>query len=137
MRILALDIGDKWTGIAISDPLGITARPLKTVASADLIASLAVIIIEQKVTSIVVGYPETLRGTESAQTKKVLAIYALIQEKFPAVECLLCDERYTSQEAADLKKATTKEARLQQHAVAAAFILRSHLDYLYSQKEID
>lgn len=137
MRMLALDVGDKWTGIAISDPLGITARPFKTIDSSALLTSLSSIIVEQKVTTIIVGYPETLRGTESAQTKKVLTIFELIKIKFASIECHLCDERYTSQEAAELKKTRTKEDRLKQHAIAAAFILRTYLDSLYNQKELD
>jgi len=134
MRTLALDIGDRWTGIAISDPLGITARPYKTIDSAILIVTLEEIIAKERVSTIIIGYPETLRGTESEQTKKVKAIYENIQKTFPLIVCLLRDERFTSQQAAKLKKSTNKEQKLQQHAIAAAFILNSYLDYLQFQK---
>lgn len=137
MRILALDIGDRWTGIAISDPLGITARPYKTIDSALLFETLSLIITKERVGTIIVGYPETLRGTESEQTKKIVTIYEAIQKHFSSIECLLRDERFTSQQAAKLKKATNKEEKLDRHAVAAAFILSSYLDYLEFQKADD
>jgi len=71
MKILALDIGDRWTGIAISDPLGIIARPYDTVATHQLIDVLERIITLENISTIVVGMPITLRGLESEQTKKV------------------------------------------------------------------
>ena len=49
MRILALDIGDKWTGVAISDPLGIIARPFTTLDSAVLFNELKKIVATEKV----------------------------------------------------------------------------------------
>lgn len=137
MRIVALDIGDRWTGVAISDPIGITARPYGTIESEHLIEKLTTIVAKERVGTIIVGYPETLRGTESDQTKKIVGIYTIIQEKFPSIECLLRDERFTSQQAAKLKKATSKEQKIQQHSVAAAFILNSYIDYLQFQKAND
>ena len=74
MKILALDIGDRWTGVAISDPLGILPRPYDTIKSAELFSSLEQIIQKERIATIVVGLPTTMRGTESEQTKKVLAL---------------------------------------------------------------
>lgn len=61
MKLLGLDIGDVWTGIAISDALGITSRPLKTVKTKELISALDEILQTQTVSTIVVGYPQTDR----------------------------------------------------------------------------
>ena len=71
MKILALDIGDKWTGTAVSDPLGIIARPYKTVETKELEIFLSETIGSENIEKIIVGYPKTMRGTESEQTKKI------------------------------------------------------------------
>lgn len=135
MRIAALDLGDVWIGIAIADPLGITARPYSTIKLADLSATIAKLIEHEQVTTIVVGDPQTLRGTESAQTVKVRAQVAQLHNQFPAVTWALWDERLTSKQAAQIHKGTDKKEKLQQHAVAAALILRSYLDHLAWQQQ--
>lgn len=130
MRTAALDIGDVWTGIAISDPLGITARPLTTVHSANLVSFLAQLIQEQQVSTMVVGHPQTLRGTSSDQTRKVEQVVVDLEKQFATIEWVLWDERMTSKQAAHIKHAKNKEEKLAQHAVAAALILRTYLDHV-------
>jgi len=134
MRILALDLGDRWVGSAISDPLGITSRPYKTVPLSDLFDFLTGVIKTENIGMFLVGYPQTLRGTESEQTKTVIALYEKIKEAFPTINVLLCDERFTSKQAAQLKKASNKDEKLLQHSVAAALILTTYLDLLQFQK---
>ena len=129
MKIIALDIGDRWTGIAISDPTGIIARPLTTVATADLEDYLSRLILDESVTCIVAGYPKTLRGTESEQTRKTIQRVQDLQKKFTHVTWELWDERLTSKQAAQIKQARTKEEKLASHARAAALILSSYLEY--------
>ena len=82
MRILALDIGDRWTGVAISDPLGILPRPYDTSKTVDLYPFLEKVIEKERVSIIVVGLPTTLRGTESEQTKKIITMTDELKEKF-------------------------------------------------------
>lgn len=136
MRIIALDIGDAWTGVAISDFAGITARPLVTLSSINLIAQLEELIKKEKVTEIIIGYPQTMRGTESDQTRKVNATADEIKKAFPAITCSMLDERFTSKQASLLsnKKIKTKEDKNKEHAVAAAILLKSYLDHLYFLK---
>jgi putative Holliday junction resolvase len=128
-----LDIGDVWTGVAISDPAGITARPLTTLHSTNLLEQIKELVTAQKVTKIIIGYPQTVRGTESAQTKKVVQVAHEIETLLVPIPCILLDERFTSQQAASLskKKIKTKEDKHKEHAVAAALILKSYLDHLY------
>src|ERR1700690_325015 len=128
MRILALDIGDRWVGTAISDPLGITSRPYKTIELPNLFSFLTDVIKAENIGMFLVGYPQTLRGTESEQTKIVITWYEKIKATFPAINVLLCDERFTSKQAAQLKKASNKDEKLLQHSVAAALILTTYLD---------
>jgi putative Holliday junction resolvase len=129
MKILALDIGDRWTGVAISDPLGILPRPYTTLKTAELFTSLEQIIAKERISTIVVGLPTTMRGTESDQTKKVLAMTEELKKLFPAIEWKMWDERLTSKQAATLRSTKTKEDKLRSHAIAAAIFLSSYLEY--------
>ena len=129
MKILALDIGDRWIGVAISDPLGILPRPYDTAKASELYDFLEKVIKKEHIATIVVGLPTTMRGTESEQTKKIIAMTHELEEKFPQVEWKLWDERLTSKQAASIKSAKTKEQKLQSHAIAAALILQTYLDY--------
>ena len=130
MKILALDIGDVWTGIAISDALGITSRPYQTVHTPELEKELQEIFSEEPIKAVVVGHPKTLKGTKSAQTIKTEQAAEKLKKAFPDKEWVLWDERYSSQQAAKLIRPKTKEKKLEVHAVAAAFFLMSYLDSL-------
>lgn len=133
-KILALDLGDQWTGSAISDTLGFTAKPLQTIATADLEQFITKLLVKERLQEIIIGYPITLRGTESEQTKKIILKKNELKEKFPHVVWNLWDERLTSKQAGLLKKTRTKEEKLTSHSIAAAFILQSYLDYRFTQK---
>lgn len=136
MRILALDIGDRWTGSAISDPLKMFARPYKTVKTNELEHFLEQTITQEKIEAIVVGHPKTLRGTESEQTKKTKEHKKRLEKLFPTISWHLWDERLTSKMAARIKKEKTKEDKLKGHSIAAALILESYLSYLQNRKNI-
>ncbi len=133
MKVLALDIGDVWTGIAISDALGITCRPYKTVATEQLLKKLLELCEQEPIKTIVVGHPKTLKGTKSAQTVKTEAFAQTLEEKIPQVEWVLWDERLSSKQAEKLVRPKTKEKKLESHAVAAALFLMSYLDFLKFQ----
>ncbi|HTM06266.1 MAG TPA: Holliday junction resolvase RuvX [Patescibacteria group bacterium] len=139
MRIIALDIGDAWTGVAISDFAGITARPLTTLSSINLIDQLKLLIDKERVTKIIIGYPQTMRGTESEQTKKVNATADEIKKAFLELSCIMLDERFSTQQASliNKKKFKTKEEKNREHAIAAAILLKSYLDHLYFLKTQD
>ena len=129
MKTGALDIGDVWTGIALSDALGITAKPYKTVKTVDLKNELEILIPKELITTIIVGLPKTMKGTESQQTEKVRAVFSDLENQFPNTEWKLWDERLSSKRAKNLKKPMTKEDKLHIHAIAAAFILSSYLSF--------
>lgn len=134
MKVAAFDIGDRWTGVALSDPLGFLARPYETVHTSQLYDFVSSLTIKEQVTTIVVGLPLTMKATESEQTKKVKEIAQSLQEKYPHIEWVLWDERLTSKQAARIKTAKTKEEKLRSHAIAAALILSSYLEYKQTQK---
>ena len=104
-RILALDVGDKRIGLAITDPLGLTAQPLftlhRTTPRADLKA-IARFIRQHKVTSLVVGNPLHADGTPSAQAAKAQAFAKALESEHPTLTHHLLDERLTTREAHEL-----------------------------------
>lgn len=128
-RILALDIGDQWTGIAMSDTLKMLAKPLETVKTSTLINHLKKLIDTHHVKTIIIGNPITLKGTESAQTKKVHAIKKQLEDALPTITWVLWDERLTSKQATAMQRKLMKQEALKEHAIAAAIILQTYLDY--------
>lgn len=129
MKIIALDLGDVWTGSAISDELGITARPYETIKTTELIPFLDNLIKNESISTIVVGHPKTMGGRQSEQTKKVVAKKEELQTALPDITWVLWDERLSSKQAAGIKKIKTKEDKIASHSVAAAVILTGYLLY--------
>jgi len=137
MILMALDLGDVWTGIAITDAARIIARPLTTVATNDLKPFLLKTFSDKQVSKIIIGHPITMKGGESAQTKKIIVQRDDLAKTFPDKEFILWDERLSSQRAKELGVSTSKEEKMKIHARAAAFILDSYLTFLQTQKLID
>lgn len=137
MKIVGLDIGDQWIGIAISDALGMFARPYTTVTAHEMDAALDDILKKENIATVVIGYPKTMRGTVSEQTKKIELIKEALAVRLPDVTWILWDERLSSKRADTLKRAKTKEEKIKSHAIAASFILTSYLEYLAMQKTMN
>jgi putative Holliday junction resolvase len=131
MKIIALDIGDAWTGIAISDLSGIIARPYTTIASNELITYLQKLFSSEKIKTAVIGNPITMKGLHSEQTKRVGAVADTLKATFPDISWILWDERLTSKQAEQFKKNISKEEKLKSHARAAALILERYLAALH------
>ena len=131
-RIVALDVGDRRIGIAVSDPLGITAQPIETYTRVGYgpdtrrIAQLA----QQYVTNrILCGLPINMDGTQGFQTQKVREFAAKLEETGLTVE--FYDERMTTvlAEGALLEADMRRENRKKKvDMVAAVMILQSYLD---------
>lgn len=133
MKILALDLGNKWVGTALSDAQGILARPYKTVTISILFNFLKELFAQEKIETIIIGYPITMRATESKQTEIIVQVKNKLEQEFPDHTWLLWDERLSSKRAQTLKKAKTEKDKIQSHSIAAAFILESYLTYKYIQ----
>lgn len=139
MRYIALDIGDVWTGIAMSDPCALFAKPHTTVSTEEIEPFLETILQKEKIAAIIVGYPQTMRGTESEQTKKTVSKADALKIRFPDILFILWDERLSSRHAQGISTKSTKHMSPQQqkqeklmgHARAAAFILSAYLDRLH------
>jgi len=121
MKVLALDFGSARTGVAVSDPMGVIARPLCVVEHADLdeIASLAR---DEQVDEIVVGLPLTLRGERGEQARATERFAAALR-KAVDVPVVLFDERFTTDLAQQTPSSTAEDAR------AAAHLLSGYLEW--------
>lgn len=128
-KIAALDIGTVWTGVALSDSLRMLARPVTAVLAHTLHTYLTQLFTQELIHTVVVGYPRTMSGNESAQTQRVMAEFHALKAQFPDKHWVLWDERLSSKRAALLGSRRTKEARLHEQARAAAFILDLYLTY--------
>lgn len=141
MKILALDLGDRWVGSAVADPLGITCKPYETIDLDKLDATLGGILTKENISTVVIGYPKTMTGGESAQTLKIVQHKEELALKFPTangqqITWVLWDERLSSKRASALHthKHNDPVAKKKSHSLAAAFILQSYLDYLSFNK---
>ncbi len=135
-KIMALDLGDAWIGIAVTDITGTFARPVTTVATKDINSVLAKLVSDEKIKTVIVGYPRTMKGGESDQTRKIIAQKERLAQTFPEQEFILWDERLSSQRAQALApKKKSPEEKLKEHARAAAFILDSYTTFLRARKD--
>ncbi|MBV8660985.1 MAG: Holliday junction resolvase RuvX [Candidatus Dependentiae bacterium] len=130
MKIMALDLGDAWVGVALTDPLRFFAKPYKTVAAEQLETFLQETFSKEKISIVVVGYPKTMQGNESDQTRLVVATKEKLEQMFPQQQWVLWDERLSSKQARNLKSPKNKAEKLEQHSIAAAIILESYLPFL-------
>jgi putative holliday junction resolvase len=126
VRVLALDYGSGRTGVAISDPSGVLARPLTTVrrvAARAGLAELSAIIEREQPELIVVGLPLTLSGQKGVQAAETSSFVGRLRERCP-IPIVMEDERFTTRIARDLTPGRTGS----DDAAAAAVLLQGFLD---------
>jgi putative Holliday junction resolvase len=128
MKIIALDIGDVHTGVAHADDLGIIAVPFVTVATAELAAWIERLVQCEPLEVVVVGYPKTMKGTESQQTKSTQVRFEQLGAQFPAIKWVFVDERLTSKDAQRIMRTKKHQDKKKEHAIAAAIILQTYLE---------
>ena len=112
-RLMALDIGDKRIGVAISDESQMLARPLTTITRASKredFDSIAKLIAAHRVERLVVGLPRTRRGDEGAQAARVRRYVEALSAAIGA-SIVFQDERYTSLEAEERLAASPRRKR--------------------------
>jgi putative Holliday junction resolvase len=133
-RILGLDFGDVRIGLALSDPLGLTAQPIGVLRpdrardTADEIADLARL---HEVTTVVVGLPLLMSGLEGRKAGEVRYLCARLAKRLPGVRIELWDERLTTVQAERAMIAgdvPRKRRREMADSLAAVLILQSYID---------
>jgi putative holliday junction resolvase len=132
IRVLGLDVGSVRVGVALSDPLGLTAQPLEVIdrKKSDPFARIAALVDEHGVQTIVVGKPLTLSGAEGQAVHDVDAFVKRLQRSV-TVPVEGWDERLSTAQAQRVMIAggARREKRKQAiDKVAAALILQSYLD---------
>lgn len=132
-RILGLDVGSKTIGLAVSDPLGITAQGLPTVRRRNKRLdqeALRQVIQKYDVAEIVVGYPLRMSGAEGTQSEKMV-LFAEDLKRWFRVPVHLWDERLTSAEANRVLRDSEMSIKRRGEVVdqlAAVLILQSWME---------
>ena len=132
-RMIGIDYGRARVGVAMSDPLGVFASPLETVASAKIIDYLQKMTTSEKVVRFVVGYPVNLNGSPAEAAADVDVFLKRLAKHFPGIPVSLEDERFTSVLAhrAMIDGGMKKSDRRKKESVdkiSAANILQSYID---------
>jgi len=131
-RILAIDYGQKRTGIAITDELQIIASGLTTVPSETAIAFLADYFSKENVIKVLIGEPKQMNNEPSESTPIIEAFVEKFKKKFPDMKVVRVDERFTSKMAfqtmidSGLKKKQRQNKALIDE-ISATIMLRDYL----------
>ena len=139
MRKLGLDVGDKTVGIAVSDPLGITAQGVMTLDRIGIrkdTTKIVEMVVAKDCDTVVVGLPLSLNGSDSEQTRKVRDFFTMLSNKLVSmghkdVNVVWQDERLTTVQAekilieGDVRRKDRKKVIDKQ---AAVLILQTYLD---------
>jgi len=132
-RILGLDVGSKTIGLAISDPLGITAQGIETIRRSNKRADfeqLDNVIRKHDVRELVVGYPLRMSGSEGTQAERMQRFAEDLRNRFQ-LPVHLWDERLTSAQANRVLRETDMSVKRRGQVVdrlAAVLILQSWMD---------
>ncbi|MBD5106446.1 MAG: Holliday junction resolvase RuvX [Lachnospiraceae bacterium] len=143
MRIMGLDFGAKTVGVAVSDPLLVTAQSLETITRKSenklrqTLARIEELIQEYQIDKIVLGLPKNMNGTEGERVEKTKEFQEMLFRR-TGISVELWDERLTTV-AADriMMESGIRREHRKEHvdAVAASFILQGYLDYLKKDQE--
>lgn len=139
MRKIGLDVGDRTIGVAVSDPLGITAQGVTTIERVGIRKDSGKVldyVREYECDVIVMGLPLSMNGEDSSQTEKVRDFRRMLENKMRStgmkgIEIVWQDERLTTVQAekvmiaADVSRSKRKKVIDKQ---AAVIILQSYLD---------
>lgn len=138
-RIMAIDYGEKRTGLAITDPLQLIANGLTTVETPNLKVFIEDYFSREQVEKVVIGYPKTLSNEPAVVAAKVDGFIDYLHSKFPGVEVIKIDERFTSKLAFQTmidsgigKKARQNKGLIDQ--ISATIILQSYMDQIVGNK---
>ena len=131
-RILALDFGQKRTGVAITDELQIIASGLTTIATVELISFLKEYVLKENIELFLVGEPKQMNYKASKNEAIIKPFLKKLEKEFPNIQIKRVDERFTSKMAfqtmieSGLKKGKRKNKALVDE-ISATIILQSYL----------
>ncbi|HEX8576812.1 MAG TPA: Holliday junction resolvase RuvX [Flavobacterium sp.] len=131
-RILAIDYGQKRTGIAVTDEMQLIASGLTTIPSETTIAFLQDYFAKEKVAKVVIGEPKQMNGMPSQSTAVIEAFVQQFKTTFPDMEIVRADERFTSKMAFQTMIASGLSKKQRQNKglideIAATILLQDYL----------
>ncbi len=135
-RIMGLDFGSKTTGVAVSDPLGITAQGVEIIRRESenklrrTLARIEVLIAEYQVTLLVLGFPKNMNNTIGERAEKSLAFKEQLERR-TGLPVVMWDERLTTVEAnRTLMESGVRREKRKEYVdkLAAVYILQGYLD---------
>lgn len=138
MRIMGLDYGTKTVGVAVSDPLGITAQAVETITRKEenklrkTCARIEALIAEYGVERIVLGFPKHMNNDIGERAEKALEFRDMLARR-TGLEVVMWDERLTTVSAErTLMESGVRREKRKKHIdqIAAVFILQGYLDML-------
>lgn len=140
MRIMALDLGTRTIGVAVSDVTGLIANGIETVRRTSPerdFSRLEQLVAQWEIGEIVLGYPKNMNGTIGERAKVSEQFAEELKERFPGISVVLWDERLSTVAAervlidADLQR---KKRRKVIDMMAAVVILQNYLDSRYLRR---
>ena len=137
-RILAIDYGRKRTGLAVTDILRITANPLLTIETKDLMDWLKTYFAKENVDEVVIGHPTQMNGEESESMNYIRPFMGNFKKTFPDKPITMYDERFTSVLAHQAMLAGGMKKKDRQNKavvdkIAACIILEGYLEKLNTE----
>ena len=138
MRILGLDYGSKTVGVAVCDPLGITAQMVETIVRERedklrrTLARIQALVEEYKIERIVLGYPKNMNNTLGERAARTEEFKAALERR-TGIPVILWDERLSTAAAERvlIERGVRREHRKETvDQIAAALILQGYLDSL-------
>ncbi|MBR6829092.1 MAG: Holliday junction resolvase RuvX [Paludibacteraceae bacterium] len=134
-RILAIDYGRKRTGLAVTDVLRITANPLLTIETNQLISWLTDYFAHEPVDEVVIGHPTQMNGADSESMNYIRPFLGVFKKTFPDKPITMYDERFTSVLAhqamlAGGMKKKDRQNKATVDKIAACIILEGYLEKL-------
>lgn len=132
-RIMALDYGQKRTGIAVTDELQIIATALTTVETKMLVPFLNNYFHQESVEKVLLGYPRALDGSATDNTERVEKFAERFRRIFPQIDLELVDETFTSKMAVDSMiasgmKKSDRRKKENVDMISATIILQEYLE---------
>ncbi|MCI8981081.1 MAG: Holliday junction resolvase RuvX [Hungatella sp.] len=143
MRIMGLDFGSKTVGVAVCDPLGITAQAVETIVRKEenklrqTYQRIEALIREYEITSIILGYPINMDDTVGERGRKTEEFKAALERR-TGLPVILWDERLTTVEADEILRESgvpVKDRKKVIDQVAAGLILQSYLNTWKAEKK--
>ena len=145
MRVMGLDFGSKTVGVAISDPLGLTAQGIETITRKQenklrkTLARIEALIEEYGVERLVLGFPKHMNNDIGERANKSIEFGEMLKRR-TGLEVIMWDERLTTVEAErTLIESKVRRENRKKHIdqIAAVFILQGYLDLMHMKKQAE